>query len=102
MLLPHILVLRVQGRDRSIIKDHAFPSPNDVMKRGLGKIIRSDGCLSNGDLDPAVAGRGLRLDLRLIAPEKDEQTPLSPCVLNRDSHELLDQLRQDNLARECL
>ena len=31
-----------------------------------------DGCLSNGDLDFAVTGGSLRLDLRLVASEKDE------------------------------
>ena len=72
------------------------------MKRGLGEIRCRDGCLSNSDLRPAVAGGGLRLDLRLITPEKDEQTPLGPGMLHRYSHELLDQFGEDNLARECL
>ncbi len=60
------------------------------MKRGLGQVRWCDGCLSNGNLGPAVTGGGLRLDLRLVAPEKDEQTPFGPCMLHRDSHELLD------------
>lgn len=34
----------------------------------------ADICLSNCDLDTAMAGGGLCLDLRLVAPEKDEQT----------------------------
>jgi len=72
------------------------------MKRGLGQVRWCDGCLSNGDLDSALAGRGLRLDLLLIAPEKDEQTPLGSCMLNRKSHELFDQLGEENLAGECL
>src|ERR1700758_813427 len=97
-LLPHILVLRVQVRGRSIIEDHTFPRPDDVLKRGLGKFILCDGCLSNSDLDSAVAGGGVCLNLRLIAPEKDEETSLSPCVLDRDAHELLDQLAKDDLA----
>jgi len=29
---------------------------------------------------------------------KDEETSLSPCVLDRDAHELLDQLAKDDLA----
>src|SRR6266436_1726403 len=91
-LLPHIFVLRIQIPDRSVIKDHALPRPDHVMKRGLGEIRCRDGCLSHGDLDPAVAGGGLRLDPRLVAPEEDEQTPLGSCMLHRDSHELLDQL----------
>src|SRR6267142_1127621 len=94
--------LRAQVPDRSIIKHHALPRPDRVMKHGLGQVRWRDGCLSNGDLDSALAGRGLRLDLLLIAPEKDEQTPLGSCMLNRKSHELFDQLGEENLAGECL
>ena len=54
------------------------------------------------DLKPAAAGRCLRLDPRLVAPEKDEQTALGSDMLNRESHELLNQLVENNLARECL
>ncbi len=98
VLRPHILVLRVQVRGRSIIEDHTLPCPDDVLKRGLRKFILCDGCLSNGDLDSAVAGGGFCLNLRLVVPEKDEETSLSPCVLDRDAHELLDQLAKDDLA----
>jgi hypothetical protein len=72
------------------------------MKDGLGEIRWLDGCLSNEDLNSAVTSGGLRLDLRLVTPEKNEQTPLGACMLNRDSHELLDQFGEVNLARECL
>jgi hypothetical protein len=61
-----------------------------------------DGFLSHRHLDPAVAGDGLRLDLRLVAPEKDEHTPFGPRMLHRDAHEILDQRAKDNLARESL
>ena len=33
---------------------------------------------------------------------KDEQPSLGTCMLHCDSHELLEQFRKDNLARECL
>ena len=88
--------------DRRVIKDHALPRPHHIVKRGLRQIGWGDGRLSNGDLGPAVAGGGLCLDVRLVTPEKDEQTPLGPCMLHRDSHELLDQRGEHNLARECL
>ena len=39
------------------------------MKRGLGEIRRRNGRPLKVDLDPAVAGGSLRLDLRLVAPE---------------------------------
>ena len=61
------------------------------MKRGLGEIRRRDDRLPYGDLDPAVGGGGLRLDLRLVAMKQDEQRPFCPGMLNRDSHELFDQ-----------
>ncbi len=88
-LRPHILILRVQVRERSIIKNHARPCPDHVMKRGLGDFRWRDGCLSNRDVYPFVAGDGLCLDLRLITTEKDEQSPLRPGMLDRDSHQLL-------------
>ncbi len=97
-----ILILRVQVRSRSIIKNNVFPGPHDVMKDGLGEIRWRHGCLSNEDLNSAVTSGGLRLDLRLVTPEKNEQPPLGACMLNRDSHELLDQFGEVNLARECL
>ena len=72
------------------------------MQRGLGEIGRRDGRPAHGDLDTAVDCGGLRLDVRLVAPEEDEQTPFGPRMLHGNSHELLDQLAKDNLARECL
>ncbi len=49
-----------------------------------------------------MATGGLCLDLRLVTTEKDEQPPLGPRVLHSYSHEFLDQLAEDNLARESL
>ena len=76
--------------------------PDHVVEHGLGKVRRRDGCVSNDNLDRALARGGLRFDPRLAAPNQDEQTPLGPCVLHRDSHERLDQLGKDHLRRKCL
>src|SRR5260370_1935658 len=72
------------------------------MQRGLGEIGRCDGRLSNGNLDPARASGSLGFDSRLAAPKEDEQTSLGPCILHRDSYQLLDQLGKDHLTRKCL
>jgi hypothetical protein len=72
------------------------------MQRGLGEIRRRNGCLSNDNLDPARASGSLRFDPRLAAPKQDQQTPLGPGILHRDSHELLDQPGKDHLTRKCL
>ena len=40
--------------------------------------------------------------MRIVAPEKDEQSPLGSCMLHRDAHELLDQLAKDNFSGERL
>jgi hypothetical protein len=61
------------------------------MKRGLGKDKWSDGCLLYSDLDATTTGSSLRLDLRLVAPEKDEQAALGASMLQCDSHQHLDQ-----------
>jgi hypothetical protein len=72
------------------------------MKCGLREVKWRYDCLSDGDLDPTVDGGGLRLDPRFISVQKDEEPPLGPGMLNHDSHEFLDQIRKNNLARECL
>ena len=68
------------------------------MQRGLREVRRRHGCLSNRNLDPARAGGGLRFDPRLAAPNQDQQAPLGPGILHRDSHQLLDQLGKDHLT----
>jgi hypothetical protein len=72
------------------------------MKRGLGEIRWGDGRPPNCDLGPFVAGDSLRLDLWLIVSEEDEETSLGACMLNRELHKLLNQLGQQNLARQYL
>jgi hypothetical protein len=68
------------------------------MKRGLREIGWRDGSLSNGDIDPALAGGGIRLDLQLVTAETDKQSPLGPGMLHRDSQEFLNQLGKNDLA----
>src|ERR1700733_6019128 len=99
MLPAQILVLRIQVLDRSIIEQHTLPSPNDIMKRGLGKIKRGDGRPPNCDRSPSMAGDSLGLDLWLIVSEEDKETSLGPCMLHREPHERLDERGQHNFAR---
>src|SRR6266700_6330016 len=72
------------------------------MQRGLGEIGRRNGLLSNDNLDAARTRDSLGFDSRLAAPKQDEQTSLGPCILDRDSYQLLDQLGKDHLTGECL
>src|ERR1700733_11958825 len=60
------------------------------------------GYLPNGCAYSAVACGGRGLNLRHVAPKKNEQAPFGPGMLHRDLHELLDQLGEDNLARDCV
>ncbi len=90
MLPAQILVLRIQVLDRSIIKQHPLPCPNDVMKHGLREIDWGDGRSPNCDRGPLMAGDSLGLDLRLIVSEEDDETSLGSCMLNREPHERLD------------
>src|SRR5258708_20932117 len=68
----------------------------------MGEIAPRDRCLSNRNLDPDLARVGLRFDPRISAPKEDEQTSLGPCILHRDSYQLLDQPGKDHLARNRL
>ena len=76
------------------------------MQRGLREVRRRDGCLPNRNLDPARSTGRLRFDPRLAAlsatPKEDEQPPLGPRILHRESYQLLDQPGKDDLARQCL
>src|SRR5580658_4766151 len=72
------------------------------MEHGLGEIGRRDGCLPNRNLDLALASGSPRFDPRLAAAKEDEQTPLGPCILYSDSHQLLDELGKDHLTRNRL
>jgi len=91
--------------DRSIIKHHALPRPDRVMKPDWGKSDWRDGCLSNGDLDSDLAGRGTSASIvLLIAPEKDEQTPLRLPALPQQQICMSFSISfgEENLAGECL
>jgi hypothetical protein len=72
------------------------------MQHGLGEIRRRNGYLSNCNLDPARASSSLRFDPRLAALSQDQQAPVGPGILHRDSQELLDQLVKDHLPRNRL
>src|SRR5580700_4149653 len=47
-------------------------------------------------------GRSLRFDLHLVTSQKDQETSLGACMLDRKSYELLDEPVENHLARECL
>ncbi len=68
------------------------------MQRGLREVRRRDGCLSNDNLDLALANRGLRFDPGFAAPNQHQQTPLGPSMLHRYSYQLLDELGEDHLT----
>ena len=87
---------------RGIIEEHALLRPDHVMQSGLGKIGRRNGCLSDDNLDLARVSGGFRFDPRLTGPNQDQQTPLGPGMLHRDSHEFLDQPGKEHLARKRL
>ena len=58
--------------------------------------------LSNGNLRLALTAGGLRLDLGLGSFEKDKQRSIGTRMLHHDLHKPLNQLGENNLARECL
>src|ERR1700674_3450943 len=60
------------------------------------------GCLSQTHDNCVTAGCGFCLYPLLHTSLKNQQTSLSTCVLNRSTHERVDQLLQDHLARHGL
>ncbi len=51
--------------------------------------------------DIAPASYGFRLHMQLIASRKDQETSLRARVFYGRTHDPLDQLFQDHLARDC-
>jgi len=76
------------------------------MQRRLRKVRWRDGFLPNDNLDLARASGSFRFDPRLASPKptlkKDQQAPLGPGILHRDSQEFLDQLGKNHLTRNRL
>src|ERR1700722_4519592 len=72
------------------------------MEDGLREISRCNLLLANDHLDPARTSSGFGFYPRLAIPNQDQQTPLGPGMLHRDSHELLYETGEDHLTRKCL
>src|ERR1700722_767616 len=62
----------------------------------------SDGRLSQTHDNRLATGGGFRLNPLLNTSREKQQPSLSPRVLNRCTHERIDQFLQDNLAGHCL
>lgn len=68
------------------------------MQRGLHKIKRRNGRMSNDYLDPARASGGLRLNPRFAIAKENQQTPIGPRMFHRNSHKLVDQFGKHDLT----
>src|SRR3984893_9522398 len=85
-----------------MVLDYALPRPDYGVQHRFGKLGARHGCVSQRDLDRAAAARRLRLDPRLVVADDDEQAPLGSRMLDRDSHQRLDELGEIDLARHSL
>ena len=63
---------------------------------------RGHGLVAQLHDDRVAAGRGFRRDPRLRAARKNQQAALGACLLDRGAHERVEQLLQDDLARDGL
>src|SRR5271166_2685547 len=54
------------------------------------------------NFDHTAAGPGFRLNLELIVANSDQHTPLRPGMFDRDPHQSLDKLIEDDLAKHRL
>src|SRR6185369_16577193 len=100
LMLANVLIGREWVLARDIVQQHALLGTQDVAKYGLGQICRGDVRLSQMDFHLAAAGRGCSFDPKLIALWKDQQTSFGAGMLDGRTHEGVDQLLQDDLARE--
>jgi hypothetical protein len=84
---------------RGIVHKKAVFRPDDVVEHRDWKIRSGYARLPRTDCHRITAGRGFRDYLILITSRKDQQTSLSPRVLNCCTHEGVDQFLQDDLTR---
>src|ERR1700722_13489671 len=70
------------------------------MEQGLGECGWGNDRPAQRNIDQAATGRRLRRDLRLFAGKQDQQATLGAGMLDRDPHEPLNELVEDDLARQ--
>ena len=98
VLRAHVRIGGKRVRGRGIVEQHAVPRADDILDDGLGQRRRGHGLVCQTHDDGVAAGRGFRRDAQLVAARQDQQPPLSTGVLNRRTHERVEQFLEDDLA----
>ena len=84
------------------MEHHAFTCANHVVENGFGEISAGHFGMAKSNFDHATASLSFRLDPGLIAAKSDQRTALRSRMFDRDPHQGLDELVEDDLARHGL
>src|ERR1700691_5458705 len=102
MLLTDVSVRGEWDLNRGIVQDHALARAHCGVEHGLDEFGGRHRLVPQRHLNLTAASRRLRGYPRLVAREKNEQASLGSRMLERDSHERLDDLAELDLARHRL
>src|SRR6202789_742532 len=97
-MAAHIGIFHVRALRSGIVEYDGLPRPNDGVQDCLGKIGCRDSFAAKTNRDGVAYGRGLRLELLQPVVLGDQEPALRARMLERSSHEPVDQLFQDDLA----
>jgi hypothetical protein len=81
--------------DRGIVENHTFLSSHDIVDDRLWHRRLGHGCFSRTHHNTNALNGGFRFYTLLNTLREDQQTSLSARMLNRCSHESVDQFLQD-------
>src|SRR4051794_812132 len=101
-MLDDVRVLGERVWPPGVIDDHALAGSHHGLKQSLGKTQRRLRLRSQHHLDRIRAGCSLRLDLQLVVAEKSKYPASGTGMFERDGHQRLDQVVEDDLARNGL
>ena len=95
-----VVVARERALAGRVVQQNGLVRPEHVSPQGLRQIGGGDGGLAQRDGHRIAVGCDLRLYAMVLAPRENEQASPGAGVLDGRTHERIDQLLQDDLARD--
>src|SRR6516162_468747 len=98
-MLRHVRVGRIQVLGCGIVEDHALAGAQDVVEDRLRQYGLGYGTVPQAYDDRVASGRGFRRYPIILTSRKDQYPSLGARMLNRCTHQRVNELLQDDLAR---
>src|SRR5260221_5911821 len=94
----HVFIFGKYALSAGIIEDHLALSADDLLKNQHGQFRWRHRRSEKMDPDAVATAPRFRLDLELAAVRKNQEATVGPSMLDRNSHQRLDQPLEDDLA----